>query len=331
MAAALFFDAHKHVALFIEESKTKVDYVQHIGKAVNLLSMDKAKFYREFTPGESKRSMGDLAKNLLGLSKTGVAITPAARFALEQVMCKQSTFSTPTTPKEAPMAVPTSISKTKKEAAPTKKEVAPKAVVKAPKKDAPAKLSEMEATPSKVAQEAVSEMEATPSKVAQEAVSDIVADAKAEAVSDIVADAKAEAERLVSEARAALDEAKKKAEEKKATESAKAQAAKILAAAKAEVEKIKKAIKDLSGKKGVRAHKGEGEEKAPRATRGSYEDISEMKIVQVNEPKVREGSVRGALALAVFECSTVAEALEYEGVNQGFIRKMVANGFIELA
>ena len=305
MAAALFFDAHKHVALFIEESKTKVDYVQHIGKAVNLLSMDKAKFYREFTPGESKRSMDDLAKNLLGLSKTGVAITPAARFALEQVMCKQSTFSTPITPKEAPMAVPTSISKTK-----TKKEAAPA------KKDAPAKLSEMEATPS---------------KVAQEAVSDIVADAKAEAVSDIVADAKAEAARLVSEARAALDEAKKKAEEKKATESAKAEAAKILATAKAEVEKIKKAIKGLSGKKGVRAHKGESEEKAPRATRGSYEDISEMKIVQVNEPKVREGSVRGALALAVFECSTVAEALEYEGVNQGFIRKMVANGFIELA
>ena len=110
MSPALFSDKQNHIVLFVEAYKTKTDYVKHIGKSVQLLSMDNERFENEFTPTESKHSIASIAQNLLGLSKIGVTITPAARFALEQVFCKAPLNEEPA------VAIPTAVTKKEKKA-----------------------------------------------------------------------------------------------------------------------------------------------------------------------------------------------------------------------
>ena len=301
MTASLFFDATKHVVRFISEGRTKTDYVQHVGKSVDLLSMETGKFQKTFSPGESKHKPSKIAENFLGLAKTGVSVTPAARFALEQVICKAPLNEEPI------MAVPTNL-KSKKAEKPAKAEKPVKRLTDLETPDGPEIETPWDTTPV--------ESKKAPKEVSQ-----------------IVAEAKAAAETMIAEAKAMLEEAtakaQAKAQAKREEETAKAAAAKILAAAKKEVEKIKKAVKALSKSAGRRAASEDGE-KAPRKPRAPKQDISGMKIVKLNDPTGREGSSSYERKMAVYGEKTVEGALEYEGVNPGFILKMVADGFIEL-
>ena len=334
--AQLFIDSNRRTVLLYTENERHVEYIQHQAKTVQILSVDTQKFHRDFTVCESKTSPVEFAKTLHGLAKTGVTITPAARFALEQVICKP-----PTT--EANVPIPT---KPKTEVA--KKDPAKKPV--AEKKSAPAvnqddklpKLSEVQPVDPGEAKTAVPHAETQAlfdkinkknaalgafTKKAEEKEIEV----KEEEVSmteaeQIVAKAKAEAEKMLEEATKMVEEAKQKFAEKKALDDARAEAKKITDKAKAEVAKLKASIAKLGGK-GPRKPKAEGDgEKRTRDT----EDISDKKIRQLEEPTVREDSAAGAIIMAIWNSKTVAAALEYEGVVPSKIKSLVKKGLIEL-
>jgi hypothetical protein len=319
--AALYADDSKHIILLAKETATKMEYVKHEGKNVSLLVMDKDKFLRSFSAITSKHTAQTIAQKYLDLAKTGVIITPAARHAL------QATLNT--TSQEATMAVPTTLPKGN---ARDKKSAAPKTT----------KLSELAAGAAEAAETETAKPKRTAkpkAEVVEKTKRERKPKAEAAPWTDIVAEATAEAERIVAEADAKLEEAKLKAEEKKIGAAARAEAKKIIVAAKKHAAKIKTQIKKLSGRS-ARTADDEGEEKPkrvskPRAAKAEAEedggdDISKMKIVQVNEPRVKEGSAAGARALAVYKSKSVKSALQYEGVTVGLINKMVENGFIEL-
>jgi len=320
--AALYADDSKHIILLVKETASKMEYVQHAGKNVSLLVMEKDKFLRSFSAITSKHTAQTIAQKYLDLAKTGVIITPAARHAL------QATLNT--TSQEAPMAVPTTLPKGN---ARDKKSAAPKIT----------KLSELAADAAEAAETETAKPKRT-AKPKAEAVEKPKRERKpkAEAApwneSDLVADATAEAERIVSEAKAKLAAAEEKHAAKQEQTAAKAAAKKIIEAAKKEAEKIKKQIAKLGGRRTAKSEENDEEKpkrvSKPRAAKAEAEedgdDISKMKIVQVNEPRVKEGSAAGARALAVYKSKSVKSALQYEGVTVGLINKMVENGFIEL-
>ena len=319
---ALYADDSKHIILLVKETANKMEYVQHAGKNVSLLVMEKDKFLRTFSAVTSKHTAQTIAQKYLDLAKTGVIITPAARHALQATLNPNS--------QEATMAVPTTLPKGNSK----DKKSAPKTT----------KLSELP-TEGKDLSEAAPEKPKRVAKPKAETVEKPKRERKpkAEAApwseSDLVADATAEAERIVSEAKAKLAAAEEKHAAKQEQTAAKAAAKKIIEAAKKEAAKIKKQIAKLGGRRSAKAE-DDGEEKPkrvskPRAAKAAAEedgdDISKMKIVQVNEPRVKEGSAAGARALAVYKSKSVKSALQYEGVTVGLINKMVENGFIELA
>ena len=312
---ALFLSPQRHVLIVIRETDESVEFIQRTSNKIELKLAEKKKFYRDH-----KADKGDalaLAAKFLSAAKTGVTITPAARFALQQV--------NRTTTQEAPMAVPTTTPKSKatpkekakpavnqdeKLAAPKTVTVAPKTVTVAPKTAEPVseifKGTALDTTPKT---EAAQNKAETP-------------------VSDLVTAAKAKAEQMVEEAKAALEEAKAKYEAKLAAEAAKAEAEKILAAAKKEVEKIKAQVAKLGGKRGTR--KAKGEDTGEKATRANYDEILPLKIRKVAEPTVRAGSAAGVRTEAIYNSKTVKEALEYEGVTPFYVMKLVNAGYIEL-
>lgn len=310
---ALYADSEKHIVLAVKDTGTKIEYVQHAGKNVSLSAMEKDKFMRDFSVITSKHTAQAIAQKYLDLAKTGVVVTPAAAFALRQAL-------NPTL-QEATMAIPTTLPKGKKSE--------PKI---AKLSELPTEAAEVETRPKRVVKPKA-EVAEKPKRERKP---------KAEVApwgeSDLVAEATAEAERIVTEAREKLAAAEEKHAAKQEQTAAKAAAKKIIEAAKKEAAKIKKQIAKLGGRR-VKPEAGDGEEKQkrerkPRAAKAEVEDggddISKMKIVQVNEPRVKEGSAAGARALAVYKSKSVKSALQYEGVTVGLINKMVENGFIEL-
>jgi hypothetical protein len=321
MSSAIYTNKEGHIVLTtMTNPKLRVDYIQHAGKSVQLLDMERTKFESEFKLAKTKHTPVVVAQKYLGLAKSGVVITPGATFALNQIINN--------TTEGGPMALPTTLPKRTVKAAPVAKD-APKKLseleVPAAEAEAPAKVKRTKAAP--VAEAASEKPAKAPRKPRAE---------KAPFVSDstLIADAQAQAEAIIKEADEKLEAAKLKAEENKANSAAKLEAKKIIEKAKAHAAKVKAQIAKLNGR-GSKATE-DGEEKparTPRAAKADAEadDITGKKIVQLAEPNVREGSARGALALAVYKSKTVKSALGYEGVTVGLINKMVANGFIELA
>lgn len=328
MSAAIHSNKEGHIVLTTAtDAKLRVDYVQHTGRTVQLLSMERTKFETEFSLAKTKHTAVAVATKYLDLAKTGVVITPGAAFALNQIINSNTTEG-------GHMALPTTLLKGSR---PTK--AAPVA------KDAPKKLSELEVpaeVPTKVRRTKAEAI--VPEAAEPEAMTGELKAAKAPRkpraekapfVSDstLIADAQAEAEAIIKEADERLEAAKLKAEETKANAAAKLEAKKIIEKAKAHAAKVKVQIAKLTGR-GSRRVEDDGEEKParkPRAAKADDDDITDKKIVQVNEPNVREGSARGALALSIYKSKTVKSALNFEGSTVGLIRKMVENGFIELA
>lgn len=323
---ALFLNPQRHVLIFLRETDESVEFIQRTGSKIELKHAEKKKFYRDCALDKGDALV--LAAKFLSAAKTGVTITPAARFALQQV--------NRTTTQEAQMAVPTTTpSKTAaKKAAPVKdtavnqddKLTPPKTVAVAAKaepvsaifKDTALDTSKKALTPHEQLKKAEAAQHDQSAK-----------NEKAEApVSDIVAEAKAKAEKLISEAQAMLEEAKRKHEEKLAAETAKAEAEKILAAAKKEVEKIKAQVAKLGGKRSTRKAKGETTEAS--STRANYSEILDKKIKKLADPVIREGSAAGLRTEAIYNSKTVKEALEYQGVTPFYIVKLVNAGYIEL-
>jgi vacuolar-type H+-ATPase subunit H len=325
--AQIFLDRNKHAVLVVKETETVVEFVQHVAKSVGLLPISKDRFHREYTQSDGKTSVVDFAKKLHALAKSGVSVTPAARFALEQVICL-----TPTN-QEAPMAIPTTL-KSDKKAAPAKKATPPakKTIAQAAAEEAQPLQKLSEQTPhaetasilDKIAENnkklgAFSKPTVTTKETPVKSNEVELTEAEA-----IVASARAEAEKLIQEATAMVEEAKKKFAEKKALDDAKAEAKKITDKAKAEVAKLKASIAKLGGRSS-RKPKAEGE-KAVRDT----EDITGKKIKLLVQPTVREGSAAGLRTETICGCKTVNEALEYEGVTPFYIKKLVAKGYLEL-
>lgn len=309
--ANIYQDNQARIAIVTMATANNIDYVQHSGKKVDFYRVPTKDFNKFFHIIEGgKTSPVDAAKKLLALANSGVSITPEAKQELQGIIAKA-----PLT--EAPMAIPTSL---------------PKSNGKADKpkgKPAPQKLSELPVAKNddeKISKQSVAEVAPEPKPTRAPRAEKTEAD-----TSDLVKQAQADADAMIAEAEAMLEEAKKKADEKKAGDAAKAEAKKIIEKAKAEVAKIKAAIAKL-GKKGGRKAKTEGDdgEKAPRARRTVDEGFLNKKIVQVNEPVVREGSASGERTLLIYKQKTVKKALEYEGVTPFYINKMVDKGFIEL-
>jgi hypothetical protein len=257
---------------------------------------------------------------MLKLSSNGVSITPAARFALEQVLHHPNTS-------EATMTVPTTLKTSSKK--PAAKTPAPKGTKKLSEmieeedkpifevKNGKAVAIEPEIVSAEEPQrgDGDEDLSTKPSSVAEEAAK-------------IVADAQAEVAKQIAEMKALLEEAKQKAEEKKLLEKARADAKKITDAGKAELEKLKKMMKALAGGKvshGAKKEKVEGEKK----TRTKI-DISGKKIKLIELPATRGESARGALIIAICQSKTVDEALEYEGSSNSLIMSLVNKGCIEL-
>ena len=317
--ASLYQDTQARIAIVTVANALTIEYIQHSGKKVDFYRVATKDFNKFFKPVDGGHSSPvDAAKKLLALATNGVSITPEAKQELQGIVAKA-----PLT--EARMAIPTTL--------PAKNNG--KTDKPAPKKGAPQKLSELPVKQNpddKISKSAP--VVAAPEPEAPRAEKKPRAP-KAEKPevepSDLVKQAQADADAMIKEAHDALEEAKQKAEEKREAAAAKAEAQKIIDKARAEVAKIKAQIKKLSAKRGRKAKSDDGEEggteRAPRDT----EDISCKKIVQVNEPVVREGSARGELILAVFKCKTVKKALEYEGVRPQMIKQMVTKGYIELA
>jgi len=325
MSAAIYSNKEGHIVLTTAtEPKLRVDYVQHSGKTVQLLSMERTKFESDFTQAKTKHTPVAVAQKYLGLAKSGVVITPGASFALNQIINN--------TTEGGHMALPTTL--------PAKGARKIKgAATAAPVKETPKKLSELEVPAAEAEAPAtgkkikavtvvVTEGDLKPAKAPRKAKAE-----KAPFVSDstLIADAQAQAEAIIKEADEKLEAAKLKAEESKANAAAKLEAKKIIEKAKAHAAKVKQQIAKLTGR-GAKAEDGEEKPaRKPRTAKAEADDITGKKIVQVAEPNVREGSARGALALAVYKSKTVKSALGYEGVTVGLINKMVENGFIELA
>jgi hypothetical protein len=310
---SIYQDNQARIAIVSEASANFITYIQHSGKKVDLYRVPTKDFNKFFKIVEGgKTGPVDAAKKLLALAVNGVGITPEAKQELQGIVAKAPLM-------EAPMAIPTTLSKNNGKAA------------TAPKKSAPQKLSEMPVAEnpddkiSKPAADTAPVVE-TPKKARAPRAEKVAVE-----ISDLVKQAQADADAMIAEATAALEDAKQKAEEKREAAAARAEAQKIIDKAKVEVAKIKAQIKKLSTKRGRKANGNDdgesGTERAPRDT----EDISDKKIVQVSEPVVREGSARGELILAVYKCKTVKKALEYEGVRPQMIKQMVTKGYISLA
>jgi len=334
---AIYFNFNRKCVLLVNDAEGgKAEYVEFASRKIQLVATPSAKFHSDYKISTESKPAAELALSMLKLTSNGVSITPAARFALEQVTHHPTT-------QEAPMAIPTTLKPISK---------------KAPAKTAPKgtkKLSEMidedEAplfnvtpdghavsnTPEPAPQKAPQALKAAPRPVAAPALVEVTTEEPetsqdepstvAQQAAQIVADAQAEATQLIAEMKAMLEDAKRKAEEKKLLEKAKADAKKILDGAKAEVEKFKAQMKALiSGAKAPRGKKADAEPKV----RGEKVDMSGKKIKLIELPPTREGSARGALAIAVCESKTTDEALEYQGVNASFIQKLVDKGYIEV-
>ena len=366
---SVWLDRNRHCLLYLRETPEVVEFVQHVDRQVTLLRLDKNTFHHDCKL-EPTVSVASFVDTLLGTTRTGCVITPAARFALTQVhsTTTQKEGTMPKIPTKAPSAAKTAPKKVAAEQEPlpfdTAKVVSggknpdPKAspvdpdngvhpvpggtVKTVPVAAAPAKKAAPVPVPAKKAvtleevvnaepeAEEQTEQEAEPKKAA--------APARAEGESflaqaqQIVAEATAQAAQMVEEAKALLEVAVKKTEEKRALDDARADSKKILDKAKAEVAKIKAAIAKLGGKptRGKKA-KSEGESK-PRGERAVYdvEDFKGRTIKQLVEPVVRGESARGLLALAIYNSKTTDEALEFVGSTPSFIMKMVEKGQIEL-
>ena len=318
---SIYSDNQARIAIVSEANANFITYIQHSGKKVDLYKVPTKDFNKFFKIVEGgKTGPVDAAKKLLALATNGVSITPEAKQELQGIVCKAPLM-------EAPMAIPTTLSKNNGKAA------------TAPKKAAPQKLSEMP-----VAKNTDDKISKAPAPVAAAAPAPVASEPKAEKkaraprvekdvieTSDLVKQAQAEADAMIAEATAALEEAKTKAEEKREAAAAKAEAQKIIDKAKAEVAKIKAQIKKLSIKRGRKAKGEDGEEAGPRARRTVDEDFLNKKIVQVNEPVVREGSAASERTMLIYKQKTVKKALEYEGVTPFYINKLVDKGYIELA
>ena len=311
--ASLYQDNQDRIAIVSEASANFITYIQHSGKKVDLYRVPTKDFNKFFNIVEGgKTGPVEAAKKLLALAVNGVSITPEAKQELQGIVAKAPLM-------EAPMAIPTTLSKNNGKAA------------TAPKKSAPQKLSEMPVAEnpddkiSKPAADTAPVVE-TPKKARAPRVEKDVVE-----ISDLVKQAQADADAMIAEATAALEDAKQKAEEKREAAAAMAEAQKIIDKAKVEVAKIKAQIKKLSIKRGRKAKGEDGEEAASRARRTVDEDFLNKKIVQVNEPVVREGSARGELIALVYKQKTVKKALEYKGVQPAMISQMVDKGYISLA
>jgi cell division septum initiation protein DivIVA len=365
---SVWLDQKRHCLLYLRETPLTVEFVQHVDRQVALLRLDRNTFYRDCKL-DSTVSVSSFVDTLLGTARNGCVISPAARFALTQVNSstnhKEGTMpakvaTKPPSAKAAPKKVaaqeplPFDTAKvvaTGKSLDPKASNVDPdngvhpvpggtvKTVPVAPAKAAPAPAAKVSA-PS-LAKKAVTleeainapdaqpETEAEPCKAAtpDRAEPDFLAQAQ-----QIVAEATAQAAQMVQEAKDLLEVAVKKTEEKRALDDARADAKKILDKAKAEVAKIRAAVAKLGGKKPRGKAKAEGE-KAARGTRSVYdvEDFKGRTIKQLAEPVVRGDSARGALTVAIYNCTTTDEAMEYKGASPSFIMKMVEKGIIELS
>jgi len=311
--AYLYQDNQARIAIVSEASANFITYIQHSGKKVDLYRVPTKDFNKFFNIVEGgKTGPVDAAKKLLALAVNGVSITPEAKQELQGIVAKAPLM-------EAPMAIPTTLSKNNGKAA------------TAPKKSAPQKLSEMPVAEnpdekiSKPAADTAPVVE-TPKKARAPRVKKDVVE-----ISDLVKQAQAEADAMIADATAALEDAKQKAEEKREAAAAGAEAQKIIDKAKAEVAKIKAQIKKLSTKRGRKAKGEDGEESGTERAPRDTEDISGKRIVQVSEPVVRESSARGELIALIYKQKTVKKALTFEGVNPFMINQMVEKGYISLA
>ena len=364
---SVWLDRNRHCLLYLRETPEVVEFVQHVDRQVTLLRLDKNTFHHDCKL-EPTVSVASFVDTLLGTTRTGCVITPAARFALTQVhsTTTQKEGTMPKIPTKAPSAAKSAPKKVAAEQEPlpfdTGKVVSggknpdPKAspvdpdngvhpvpggtVKTVPVAAAPAKKAAPAPMPAKkaVTLEEVVDAEPETEEQTEREAKKAAAPARAEGESflaqaqQIVAEATAQAAQMVEEAKALLEVAVKKTEEKRALDDARAESKKILDKAKAEVAKIKAAIAKLGGKptRGKKA-KSEGESK-PRGERAVYdvEDFKGRTIKQLVEPVVRGESARGLLALAIYNSKTTDEALEFVGSTPSFIMKMVEKGQIEL-
>jgi len=364
---SVWLDRNRHCLLYLRETPEVVEFVQHVDRQVTLLRLDKNTFHHDCKL-EPTVSVASFVDTLLGTTRTGCVITPAARFALTQVhsTTTQKEGTMPKIPTKAPSAAKSAPKKVAAEQEPlpfdTAKVVSggknpdPKAspvdpdngvhpvpggtVKTVPVAAAPAKKAAPAPMPAKkaVTLEEVVDAEPETEEQTEREAKKAAAPARAEGESflaqaqQIVAEATAQAAQMVEEAKALLEVAVKKTEEKRALDDARAESKKILDKAKAEVAKIKAAIAKLGGKptRGKKA-KSEGESK-PRGERAVYdvEDFKGRTIKQLVEPVVRGESARGLLALAIYNSKTTDEALEFVGSTPSFIMKMVEKGQIEL-
>ena len=364
---SVWLDRNRHCLLYLRETPEVVEFVQHVDRQVTLLRLDKNTFHHDCKL-EPTVSVASFVDTLLGTTRTGCVITPAARFALTQVhsTTTQKEGTMPKIPTKAPSAAKSAPKKVAAEQEPlpfdTAKVVSggknpdPKAspvdpdngvhpvpggtVKTVPVAAAPAKKAAPAPMPAKkaVTLEEVVDAEPETEEQTEREAKKAAAPARAEGESflaqaqQIVAEATAQAAQMVEEAKALLEVAVKKTEEKRALDDARAESKKILDKAKAEVAKIKAAIAKLGGKptRGKKA-KSEGESK-PRGERAVYdvEDFKGRTIKQLVEPVVRGESARGLLALAIYNSKTTDDALEFVGSTPSFIMKMVEKGQIEL-
>jgi cell division septum initiation protein DivIVA len=367
---SVWLDQKRHCLLYLRETPLTVEFVQHVDRQVALLRLDRNTFHRDCKL-EPTVSVASFVDTLLGTTRTGCVITPAARFALTQVHSstnhKEGTM--PKIPTKAPSAAkpaPKKVAEQEPLPFDTAKVVSggknpdPKASsvdpdngvravpggtvktvpVAAAPAAAPAKKAVPTAAPAPARkavplEEAINAPDAAPE---EEPVTYAAAPATGQGESflaqaqQIVAEATAQAAQMVQEAKELLEVAVKKTEEKRALDDARADAKKILDKAKAEVAKIRAAVAKLGGKKPRGKAKAEGE-KAARGTRSVYdvEDFKGRTIKQLAEPVVRGDSARGALTVAIYNCTTTDEAMEYKGASPSFIMKMVEKGIIELS
>ena len=318
----LYIDSSRRFALLISQDAKGADYIQHTGKKTELLHVDTAKFAREFKPApENSTTLSDpqIAQSMLDGARLGVAVTPAARFALQRII-NQPTEGAPMASTEKP----TPKTKKKSEALPfasAKVMSGPTVGKDEPKKPAPpTPPAHQVVEKAKIEEEITPKPSETPSDENQSQVA-VKLGAMAEAAK-IVQDATDAAAKMLADAHKMLDEARQKAEEKKALDAAKAEADKVLTKAKAEVEKIKKEIVALSGKKTKRMPQGEGKKSTNRI------DISGKRIKLLKTPRMKAGSDRAEKIQAVIECNNTNDALKFASAS--FILSLVKKAVIEV-
>jgi len=102
---SVWLDRNRHCLLYLRETPEVVEFVQHVDRQVTLLRLDKNTFHHDCKL-EPTVSVASFVDTLLGTTRTGCVITPAARFALTQVhsTTTQKEGTMPKIPTKAPSA-----------------------------------------------------------------------------------------------------------------------------------------------------------------------------------------------------------------------------------